>query len=74
MNLPPWVVEANKKKTEINRSFVPYEDDEVELRSMPENDVIGIDMNISLWWMHLVMPKSYSLRGRNPKGTTKGVI
>ena len=46
MNLPPWVVEANKKKTEIDRSFVPYKDDEVKPRSMPENDVI--DMNIFL--------------------------
>ena len=30
MNLPPWVIEANKKLTEINHSFVPYEDDEVK--------------------------------------------
>ena len=36
------------EKAEIDRSFVPYEDDEVEPRSMPENDVKGLDMNISL--------------------------
>ena len=48
MNLLPWVVEATKKKAEIDRSFVPYKDDEVEPQSMPKNDVKGLDMNISL--------------------------
>ena len=48
MNLPPWAVEAAKHKANIDRSYVPYEDDEVEPRSMPDNDVKGLDMNISL--------------------------
>ena len=46
MNLPPWGVEAKRKLEDYDRSFVPYEDDEVGPHSMPENDVI--DMNISL--------------------------
>ena len=47
MNLPPWVVEAGKKKKPINHSsFVPYKDDEEEISLILENDVI--DMDISL--------------------------
>ena len=46
MNLPPWVVEANKKMKAIDCSFIPYKDDEEEPCLIPKNDVI--EMNISL--------------------------
>ena len=36
MNLPPWEIEANEKMKVVNRSFIPYKDDEVESHSMPE--------------------------------------
>ena len=39
MNLPPWVVAANKKKRKVDRSFIPYEDDEEDPRVIPENNI-----------------------------------
>ena len=46
MNLPPWKIEANEKKKVFHSLlFIPYKDDEVGHHSIPENDVI--DMNIS---------------------------
>ena len=74
MNLPPWVVEAAKKKAEIDRPFVPYEDDEVEPWSMPENNVKGLDMNISLVDAFVNAEVLLPQGGRNPKDTTRGVI
>lgn len=46
LHLPPWVVEAGKKKELIDFFFILYKDDKEEPRLILENDFI--DLHISL--------------------------
>ena len=65
MNFPSWQVEADKKLKVIDRSFIPYKDNESKPWLIPENDVI--DINISLVNV-FVKAKVLLLQGEESEG------